>query len=101
MKIKHWQGYGNVTATKTGKRVVKDDWTGDKTILQVKVKGNHEWGLERNDDYDVWNWLVKKFDKSVGEFYNYYVSVKTNDYYIKENGLDVEVCDYTITYHKR
>lgn len=56
MRIKHWQGYGLVNAVK-----VKDD----SCTLHVKVTGDHEQGLEREDAYDLYNWLVKKFDKSV------------------------------------
>ena len=54
MNIKHWQGYGIVTATK-----IKDA----NCDLHIKVKGNHEWGLVRNDEYDIFRWLVSKFDR--------------------------------------
>lgn len=92
-KIKHFQGYGYVLAEKLSKRIV----CGNVYQLHIRVKGNHEYGLERNDAYDVFNWLVTKFDKSVSDYRNM-VSVITDDYYIKENGLDVEVCDYWIKY---
>ena len=54
MKIRHWQGYGTVNAVKV---------RSTKFVLVVKVSGNHEWGLRRDDVYDLFNWLVKKFDK--------------------------------------
>lgn len=55
MKIKHWQGYGTLSAKKLS--------SSDDTLV-VEVWGNHEWGLELNYMYDVFNWLVKKFDSS-------------------------------------
>lgn len=55
MKIKHWQGYGTLSAKKL---------SSSADTLVVEVWGNHEWGLERNDMYGVFNWLVRKFDSS-------------------------------------
>ena len=45
MKIKHWQGYGTVSATR-----IKDK----SCTLHVLVTGNHEWGLRRDDLYDLY-----------------------------------------------
>lgn len=59
MKIKHWQGYGTVNAVKENRTVRNGEVT-----LTIKVTGNHEWGLVRDDEYDLINWLVKRFDKS-------------------------------------
>ena len=53
MKIKHWQGYGTVDAVKLKSK----DFD-----LVVKVSGNHEWGLRRDDTYDLFRWLVQRFD---------------------------------------
>lgn len=48
------------------------------------------------------NWLVKRFDKSTKDksAYDYHVyELSFDDNYIKDsNGLDVEVCTYTIEY---
>lgn len=55
MKIKHWQGYGTLNAKKL---------SSSADTLIVEVWGNHEWGLELNDMYNMFNWLVKKFDTS-------------------------------------
>lgn len=66
MKIKHFQGYGSVTATKVSKASVTDFSNGfaeKKTKLVVKVKGNHEWGLNTNDDYNAIRWLIPRFGK--------------------------------------
>lgn len=56
MKIKHWAGYGSITATKVA----------DKTCtLHIHLEGNHEQGLERDNLYDLYKWLVQRFDKSL------------------------------------
>ena len=56
MKLKHWQGYGCVDATK-----VKDN----SCTLHICVKGDHEYGLVRDDLYDLYHWLIQRFDKSL------------------------------------
>lgn len=86
MKIKHWQGYGTVNAVKEG-RLVHDGWV----ILNIKVTGDHEWGLVRDDEYDLINWLVKRFDKSFKGnhvLYGYESGVKDG----------VEYCRYQFEY---
>ena len=63
MKIKHWQGYGTVTAKKIG--------TGpfyDNRYLRIQVSGDHEYGLYRDDKYDIFKWLVKRFDKKAKDW---------------------------------
>lgn len=88
MKIKHFQGYGCVTVTR-----VKDS----SCTLHVKVSGNHECGLYRNDEYDLFNWLVKRFDKSIAdslEWHRRQPKIVIEEGY--ENG--VETCDYMFTY---
>lgn len=87
MRIKHWQGYGTVNAVR-----VKDK----QCTLHIRVSGNHEWGLERDDVYDLYNWLVKRFDKSVPDYLQWHRTaiVSVNDRY--ENGE--EVCDYMFVY---
>ena len=91
MKIKHWQGYGVVNATK-----VQDK----DNILIVDVKGNHECGLERNDKYDVFNWLVKRFTKKC-ESYTDIIQILTNEYLEKTESGIVECCRYMIGYKSR
>lgn len=94
MKIKHWQGYGVVEA----KKVSKTD-NGGYTTLKVRVSGNHEWGIDLGCDswrfYDVYNWLVKRFDKTMTDYMKI-VSVSTNLYEV--DGVDC--CDYVIVYKK-
>ena len=88
MKIKHFQGYGCVNATR-----VKDK----NCTLHVKVTGNHECGLRRDDDYDLFNWLVKRFDKSIEDYSSFrkrQPKIEIREGY--ENG--VETCDYMFTY---
>lgn len=101
MKIKHFQGYGIVNAKKVSKKVKE----GVATLI-IEVWGNHEWGIERNDVYDVFNWLVKRFDKGC-ESYSKIISMTTNDFYKKtevanhyggKSEIDEEHCIYTIKY---
>lgn len=108
MYIKHWQGYGQVTAIKRG--VVQTIKNTDYRIadigeelkrIKITVSGNHECGVERNDKYDVFNWLLKRFDKSVKNADSRcIVDLQTDVYYEKVDGVDTEHCDYTITYRK-
>lgn len=92
MKIKHFAGYGSVNATRVGKIMKRLD--GCYNIC-IRVEGNHEWGLLRKDYYDIFNWLLKKFDKGVAS-YQQIVNVETS--YGDNNG--VEYCNYYITYEK-
>lgn len=91
MKIKHWQGYGTVSAQK-----IKDK----SCTLHIRVTGNHEWGLRRDDLYDLYNWLVRRFDKSVPDVYAWLrsASVFINEGSTVIDGLDVDTCDYYFTY---
>ena len=86
MKIKHWQGYGTVNAVK-----VKDkDFN-----LCVKVSGNHEWGLRRNDYYDLFNWLIKRFDKSVADMtYAEFRELRPEVYIAEWEYNGIEYCLY-------
>ena len=61
MKIKHWSGYGMITAKKIKKEV---DSSGITTLV-VDIEGQHKCGLVRyvEDHSTYYNWLVKKFDK--------------------------------------
>ncbi len=88
MKIKHWQGYGCVNAKKISMTTNSDG----KTVLKVQVTGNHEYGIETDDDYTVNNWLIKRFDKTANNPRHIDIHTQTSF----QNG--VEVCDYTITY---
>ena len=106
MKIKHWQGYGYVKAQKISEKSVElldcGIPTGEKAKqIVIRVSGNHEYGLERNDDYDVYNWLLKRFKKEIADYCDMkLLKISTNDYYVKneKEHIDEEICDYTITY---
>ena len=93
MKIKHWQGYGNVDAVK----VAKIKHTTDRTELIIKVTGNHEYGLVRDDKYDLYHWLVKRFDRNVKDSQSI-IDYCYRDDYVKVDGLDVEQCTYSFLY---
>ena len=96
MKIKHWQGYGSVEAKKLSNISTKDFLGNKISVLKVRVSGNHEWGLERNDTYDVVNWIGKRFAKDLTDA-RQVEDMQTYDYYDANN---VEHCEYTITYRK-
>ena len=68
-----------------------------KTELILQVKGNHEYGLVRDDVYDVRRWIFNKFEKNfTGNDYEIDMTIK--DDYITENGIDVEVATYKFVY---
>lgn len=97
MRVKHFAGYGSVEVKKVSKKPIINDYGEKKTEMVLRVKGNHEWGIVRNDIYDVKRWIFDKFEKNFkGDYYDIAMSVK--DDYIKENGLDVEVATYTFVY---
>ena len=64
MKLKHWQGYGTVNAKRVS-NTKNDD--GTKT-LEISVTGMHEYGLVRNDTYDIHRWLVARFAKDCPDY---------------------------------
>lgn len=65
MRIKHFMGYGSVNA-KVVKKTLNTATHNEGYIIKtltINVWGNHEYGLERDDKYDINNWLVKKVAK--------------------------------------
>ncbi len=97
MRIKHYQGYGLVEVKKISKKTIINGYGEKKTKMVLCVKGNHEWGIVRNDIYDVRKWIFDKFEKNFkGEDYDIFMNIE--DDYIKENGIDVEVATYTFVY---
>ena len=95
MKVKHWQGYGIIDA----KKMVKQTVAGVTTLV-VKVSGNHEWGLIREDVYDLVNWLVKRFDKSFSgsEYRVHYEILDSGTDFKTDDGI--EYCVYGFTYRE-
>ena len=97
MKVKHFMGYGSVEVKKVSKKTINNEYGEKKTKLVLSVKGNHEWGLVRNDIYDVRRWIFNKFEKNFnGKDYEINMTIESD--YIKENGIDVEVATYTFVY---
>lgn len=88
MKLKHWQGYGSINATKKSRRV-----SGDKITLIIEIIGNHECGIIRNDKYDLYNWLVKRFDKTVTD-YRQIEDVKIHERTVTYNGKETDCAVY-------
>lgn len=97
MKVKHFAGYGSVEVKKQSKTNFTNEYGEKKTKLVLLVKGNHEWGLVRNDIYDVRRWIFNKFEKNF-KGNEYQIDMNVENDYIKENGIDVEVATYTFIY---
>lgn len=93
MKIKHWQGYGTVEAKRL--KTTNNKALGTKTVV-IEVRGNHEWGLERFDKYDVHRWLRRFFRDC--ESYADISDMKVQGRYEKTESGYVDVCDYIIEY---
>lgn len=94
MRIKHWAGYGCVTATKC-----KDS---TPFTLHIKVQGNHEQGIVREDEYDLYNWLVRRFDRDVQDYPYWHklrpiIEVRPGWRTDPKLGY-LETCDYYFTY---
>ena len=90
MKIKHWQGYGTVEAKKM---------PANGATLHIRVSGNHEWGLRRDDEYDLFNWLIKRFDKSIPDYATWHRMRPIIE--IREGwNVETDYCDYYFTYSK-
>lgn len=95
MRIKHFMGYGSVNAKVVGKSL--NTATGLRTLI-INVWGNHEYGLDRSEDYyDINNWLVKKVAK-VDIDYRKIESVDCN--YIS-NIDGQEAVQYIIRYYEK
>lgn len=64
MRIRHWQGYGCVDA----KRVSKHGNPDGTVSVEISVTGEHEYGLVRDDPYDVHRWLLSRFAKDCPDY---------------------------------
>lgn len=64
MRLKHWQGYGCVNAKRI-EYTINQDRT--KTI-KIEVTGSHEYGLVRNDRYDIHRWLMTRLAKDCPDY---------------------------------
>ena len=97
MRVKHFMGYGSVEVKKVSKKPIINGYGENKTKMVLRVKGNHECGLVREDIYDVKNWIFDKFEKNFTKSeYDIYMDIKSD--YITENGTEVEIADYTFVY---
>lgn len=93
-KIKHWQGYGSLDA----KKVAEYPYGPRHKKAVVIVQGDHEYGVVREDSYDVHSWLCKRFVKDC-ESYRDICDVNIVPF--KAEGPDGNLVDtavYEITY---
>lgn len=89
-KIKHWQGYGCVYADK-----IRMTTENNIRTLVIKVTGNHEYGIARDDKYDVSWWLIKRFDKTFEDYRNI-ISLDLDEQW--DDVKKEDSCVYTIRY---
>lgn len=93
MRIRHWAGYGCVNARRINDGAAK---------LHIRVEGVHEQGLIRSDSYDLYNWLVKRFDQSVPDVTTWLKShplVDLRPGWRNDPKLGcIDTCDYYFTY---
>lgn len=93
MRIKHWSGYGSVNAVRINDGTAK---------LHIRVSGNHERGLHRADPYDLYHWLVRRFDRSVPDYLTWSRSaplIDADESFCKApDGSYVDSCDYYFYY---
>jgi len=94
MKIKHWAGYGSITANSIFRKY--NSFSKEYEII-IQVQGNHEQGLVRKDEYDILNWLLKRFDKEATNIISY-IAFNLPD--ININGEMVERAEYQINYER-
>lgn len=76
MRVKHFAGYGCVDIKKiSDKKCKSETWVAmgnqkciKPRIVEVKVTGDHECGLNRSEYYsDCYNWLLKRLCKGTEE----------------------------------
>ena len=90
MKIKHWQGYGLLEAKKM---------PNDGATLHIRVSGDHEYGIHLEDEYDLFNWLIRKFDKSIPDYPTWrrmHPIIEVKDGW----NAETDYCDYYFTYSR-
>lgn len=88
-KIKHFAGYGTVMAGKVKDKSCK---------LHVRVEGNHERGIDTHDEWLLYCWLVRRFDKNVPEYRDWYLSNPSISVVPGINQDDIDTCDYCFNY---
>ena len=95
MKIKHFAGYGCVNAHK-----VQKDYS---VRLHIVVEGNHEWGIIREDEYDLWNWLVRRFEHDVCSYEEWHkmnpkIKIVPDHGIDLSTGMEIDRCHYYFEY---
>ena len=96
MKIKHWQGYGSISARK----IREYDIDAHTKMLVIELRGNHEYGLVRDDKYDVFNWLLNngtRFTKSC-KAYTDIENITITEGHAIENSKLIDTATYEIKY---
>ena len=93
MRVKHWQGYGSVNVFKKERKEKGDGLVS----LTLQVRGNHEYGIERRDTYDVVRWIGTKCDKKLTDS-RQILELLTESYW--DELAKEDVCNYFILYEE-
>lgn len=91
MTIRHWSGYGFVSAEELSRADVSDG----SVMMKIRVEGNHEEGICCLDPNVIGRWLVEKFDERFQMRDDSAVSVRTRP---DLAGDGSGRCDYVIIY---
>ena len=92
MKVKHFAGYGSVNVRKLGREHTIEE---NGIYLLLEVRGNHEWGIKRDDIYDVVRWIGTKCDTKLTD-YRQVTGMDIEEYWDDKKKEDV--CRYHIYY---
>lgn len=99
MEIKHFSGYGKVTAYKAGTTRYFDNLGREVLNVIIHVEGNHEKGLVLSGDDAItknilYNWLLKRFFRKPKDYTD--IDHISHTSYPSCNGNDC--CIYTFTF---
>lgn len=94
MKVKHFSGYGSVNVKLVE---CKLNVMANIETFKIKVVGNHEQGLKRIDNYDVWHWLITRVVKKYKKTEYIPGKIKGIEFEYLPDEDDVECGMYTIT----
>jgi len=96
MKIKHWQGYGAINAKKISDVRINDSMS----KLTIQLSGNHEYGLVRDDKYDIFNWLLNKGQRFATKIKDYrdILHINITEDILNIAGENIDCALYEITY---
>lgn len=93
-KMKHWQGYGSVDA----KKIADYPYGSSKRKTVVMITGNHEYGIVREDPYDVFRWLGKRFFPACRDYRRIEDLAVVPGTEKAPDGTEIDTAVYEVTY---